>query len=328
MIKFITLLLIACSFGVHAAIPVSGSFEATQTCPAYVSKNKKTNPDNLIVRPNQQYPMKEINRNPPEWVRIEFPEVRHALRWVKANCGIMEFNERDTNSCDDNAGMADSYVLALSSQSGFCETYGFEAGKPECRKLTKDSYQANHLTLHGLWPNQNNCGQNYGYCGVKPRANHCDYIPLDLSNDVSIELKKLMPSYNYGSCLERHEWYKHGTCQTLGADDYFSLAMRLTMEMDTSLFGRYLTAHKGETVKLSVLRELIAKDFGKNNAGKIYLGCKEGKLVDVFIELPALIPFNESLDSLINKAPVYQYHDSCNNNVTISNFNKDSWFQD
>ncbi len=65
--------------------------------------------------------------------------------------------------------MADSHVLALSSQSGFCQTYGFEAGKPECLKLSKTSYQARHLTLHGLWPKLNSCGQRYGFCGVRPQ---------------------------------------------------------------------------------------------------------------------------------------------------------------
>lgn len=326
MIRLITLLFLGCSFAVHASILVNGTFEATQICPAYSSKNKKNNPDNLMVQPNQQYQLKEINKINPDWLRIEYTDHHSSLRWVKASCGTTEYIQRNTSNCDNNADLADSYVLALSSQSGFCETYGYEAGKPECRKLTKDSYQAKHLTLHGLWPNQNNCGQNYGYCGVKPRPNHCDYPPLNLNSNVSSELKKIMPSYNYGSCLERHEWNKHGSCQTLTPDNYFTLAMRLAIEMDQSVFGNYLTAHKGEKVKLSVLRELIAKAFGSNNAGKIYLGCKDGKLVDVFVELPSLIPFHESLDSLISKAPEYQYHDSCPTNVIISDFNKESWF--
>src|SRR5690606_35070211 len=108
------------------------------------------------------YKLKEINKNPPDWLRIEIPERHSDLRWVSATCGVYEYTERNTGNCDSRAGMADSYVLALSSQSGFCETYGYEAGKPECRKLSVESYQANHLTLHGLWPNQESCGLHYG----------------------------------------------------------------------------------------------------------------------------------------------------------------------
>lgn len=325
MIKFIALLLMLCSFNVIAK-PVTGTFQAIQSCPAYISKNSKTNPDNLMVEVNQSYTLKEINKSPPDWLRIEMPEHHNTLRWVSVHCGVTDYKERNSSTCDNNPGMADSYVLALSSQPGFCQTYGYEAGKPECLKLSKNSYQASHLTLHGLWPNQDSCGQHYGFCGVSPRSNHCDYSPLTFSTDVGTNLKKFMPSYNYGSCLERHEWNKHGSCQVLSNNDYFSLAMRLTKEMDDTGFGAFLTAHKGDTVKLGSLRDLISKDLGTKNAGKVYLGCKNGLLVDVFIVLPALIPFNESLVSLVNKAPDYKHRDSCPSNVTISNFNKESWF--
>jgi ribonuclease T2 len=325
MIKSITLFLLSCILNAHASQIVSGTFEATESCPAYMSKNSKSNPDNLMLQPGQHYQIREINKTPADWFRIEFPD-HHTLRWVNVSCGVVAVTEQDISHCSTDAGMADSYVLAMSSQSGFCQTYGYEAGKPECMKLSRNSYQANHLTVHGLWPNQEACGHHYGFCGVRPRANHCDYPPVDLTPVAAESLKKLMPSYQYGSCLERHEWNKHGSCQILTPDVYFTLAMRLTAEADQTVFGQYLTEHKGGSVRLAFLRELLATSFGKNNAGKVYLGCKNGILVDVFIQLPALIPLNESLNSLINKAPVYSDRDSCSNNVTISNFTKESWF--
>jgi ribonuclease T2 len=241
---------------------------------------------------------------------------------------LVSFNVYASNtvsgSCDSSAGMSDSNVLALSSQPGFCQTYGYEVGKPECRHLSKNSYQANHFTLHGLWPNQNACGQRYGFCGVKQLNNHCDYAPVDLSPDVSGRLRTMMPSYQYGSCLERHEWNKHGSCQILSADAYFSLAMRLTTEVDQSILGLYVTQNQGKTVQLVMLRDKIIEAFGKKNSEKVYLGCKNGVLVDIYIQLPALIPFDESLDSLIDKAPNYQYRDSCPKRVKISDFSKDT----
>ncbi|MCW8445079.1 ribonuclease T [Fluoribacter gormanii] len=230
------------------------------------------------------------------------------------------------DSCDTQAGMSDSYVLALSSQPGFCETYGYEAGKPECMHLSKNSYQAKHLTLHGLWPNQNACGQSYGFCGVEQKSRHCAYPPLNLSPPVSEHLKKMMPSYNYGSCLERHEWNKHGSCQILSADEYFSLAMRLTESVDNSVLGHYLTEHQGQKVPLTVLRKKVSQTFGKNNSGKVYLGCRNGILVDIYIQLPALIPFDEPIETLIEKAPDSQVHDTCPAKVMLSDFNKASWF--
>ena len=220
------------------------------------------------------------------------------------------------------SGMADSYVLALSSQPGFCETYGYEVGKPECLELSEHSYQANHLTLHGLWPNVEMCKHHYGFCGVQAKANHCDYPSLPLSSGVSNELKKLMPSFYYGSCLERHEWNKHGSCQILSADDYFSLAIRLAKEADESALGQYLTTHRGQTVKRSELRNAINQAFGEAQGRKVYLGCTHGILVDIYIQLPAVLSADDSLISLIEKAADESWRDLCGKKIKISHFNR------
>lgn len=326
MIKFIALLLLSCAFNLYALTPVSGTFEAIQSCSAYSSKKNKTNPGNLTLRIGTQYKIKEINKNPPDWFRIEMAEQHNALRWVNISCGSADYTPVDNKSCDPRAGLADSYVLALSSQPGFCETYGYEAGKPECRKLSKNSFQANHLTLHGLWPNQDRCGHRYGFCNTKPKSSHCGYPEVNLSVNVAENLKKMMPSYQYGSCLERHEWNKHGSCSLLTSDDYFTLAMRLATEANQSELGIYLSDHSGDVIKLSELRALISTTFGEENSDKIYLGCKDGRLVDIYVTLPALIPANESLGSLISKAPAYSSNDSCPSKIVISNFSKESWF--
>ena len=317
MIKIINLLLLV--FFCYNPVILANSFslKATETCQAYLSKNKHSNPDQLLLEPGVLYPILEANQPASDWLRVTIPS-HHTQRWVDSHCGIVQ---EDVNGrpCRDTGG-ADSHVLALSSQAGFCETYGFEAGKPECSHLSKDTYQANHLTLHGLWPNRNVCGQEYGYCGVSPRPNHCDYDPIAFSPEVGQQLKQLMPSFHYGSCLERHEWNKHGTCQILSPDDYFSLAMRLLTEMDSSVFGDYLTTHRGEQVSLSALRDKLNQAVGVSNRSKVYLGCKNGILVDVYIQLPALIVFDEPLFPLIDKAPEPYYHDSCPDKVKISAF--------
>ena len=114
MKKFISLLLLFCSLNLSALSAVSGTFEATQSCPAYMSKKHKTNPDNLHVQPSQIYQLKEINKNPPDWLRIEIVNDRKTLRWVSAQCGTTEYTEKKRGTCDNRAGMADAHVLALS----------------------------------------------------------------------------------------------------------------------------------------------------------------------------------------------------------------------
>jgi ribonuclease T2 len=323
MIKLVTLFIMMVSFNSYAINITGGSFQATQKCPAYVSKNSRSIVNSVMLQLNQYYPLKEINKPQPDWLRIEFPD--HKLFWVNAYCGEVHYKAQNSSSCS-NAGMADSHLLALSSQPGFCQTYGFEAGRPECVHLSKNSYQAKHLTLHGLWPNLDSCGQRYGFCGVRPRTNHCSYIPLDLSPTVDKNLKMVMPSYNFGSCLERHEWNKHGSCQALSVDEYFSLAIRLTKEVNESLFGQYLTAHTGQSVQLAHLRELLQQSFGTKNAPKIYLSCKNKVLVDIFIQLPALMPINDSLPSLLDNAPTNNSRDLCGGQFTISNFSTEAWY--
>jgi ribonuclease T2 len=304
------------------AIPVSGHFDATKTCPTYLSKNSKSNPGNISVQSGQSYVLKEINTSAPNWFRVEIAPQEQ--RWVDGRCGVADYMAQAPVSCSDK-NMADSYILALSSQAGFCETYGYEAGKPECMHLSSISYESSHFTLHGLWPNKDSCGQRYGYCNVKARANHCDYAPLALSSEVTNNLRIVMPSFNHGSCLERHEWNKHGSCQSHSADEYFSVAMRLTKEADQSALGEFIQGHKGDVVPLKALRQAIINAFGKENATKVYLGCKNKVLVDIFIHLPANLDENDTLMNLINTAPYSSTPDSCPAKVMISNFDKDSW---
>ena len=56
-------------------------------------------------------------------------------------------------------------------------------------------------------------------------------------------LGEIMPSVAEGSCLDRHEWYKHGTCQTdWNADQYFDTAVRLVKEFNDKGVADFLTS--------------------------------------------------------------------------------------
>lgn len=304
----------------YASIPVSGTLLAEQACPAYLSKNQKTNPDQVHLSPNRQYSLVEANRaNNPSWFRINVGGNTNPLRWVHKNCGQIS-SDRSAGNCHMQPGYADAYVLAMSWQPAFCQTYGFEQGKPECHRLNEKSYTATHFALHGLWPNQKACGTHYGYCQTNKRRRHCDYAELTFSAAVADELTKLMPSYAAGSCLERHEWNRHGSCQLLDLDAYFDLASQLTLQFDQSHFSQLVRKYAGGYVSLTQLKQAIQQDFGQPAVAKFYLGCQSGMLVDVWISLPAQPLLSMPLADLIDQAPAIDRHNRCPKEVYISDF--------
>lgn len=247
-------------------------------------------------------------------------DVHYSPPCADASCNQAYYLFQKATPCDNTPGLADSYVLALNWQPAFCESYGYEAGKPECEALKSDSYAASHMVLHGLWPNQTRCGVSYGYCGVNKESRACHYPPVSLSETVAKKLKQFMPSYAYGSCLERHEWNRHGQCQILPIDDYFLLAIKLNEQLNSSSFGMYLKNHVGQQIKLHDLKLAVDKAFGKDAQKKIYFGCKNGLLVDMYINLPALLPNDESLEELIEQASASSRSDGCPKQVRISDF--------
>lgn len=236
-----------------------------------------------------------------------------------AHSSIHPVNDSINKICDLHAGLADSNVLALSWQPGFCETHGFQVGKAECVHLSPKDWHFNHLVLHGLWPNQSACGINYAFCETQPRTNHCDYDPVILNTPADHELKQKMPSYAYGSCLERHEWNKHGTCQALSSSDYFSLASRLTDEANNTRLSEFLRDNQGEQVSLLQIEQVIKASFGQSGLAKVHLACKGKILVDIAIHLPAQLPFDATLQQLIDEAPAKRQAQGCPKLVKISN---------
>ena len=211
----------------------------------------------------------------------------------------------------------DSYKLAVSWQPAFCESH---RGKPECKITDVSVYQASNFTLHGLWPNKKECGTNYGLCGQYKQQvkSFCDYDPVKLSDATLKELGVVMPSVASGSCLDRHEWYKHGTCQTeWDADRYFATAVRLTKEFNGAGIAEFMQKNVGKTVATSEFFAVLNKTFGKNASKRFTLGCdKQGNLVDLFINLPKDIPDNVPLADLIQQAPE-SYGSRCGKRFTV-----------
>lgn len=197
------------------------------------------------------------------------------------------------------AGLADSNVLALSWQPAFCE---MKSSKTECKVSDPDVYQANNFALHGFWPNKKSCGYNYGQCGkgnVK-KKNHCDYKPLQLSDDFFNELGTYMPSAAHGTCLQRHEWYKHGSCQLeRNITEYYQMSIRLLKEFNESGIASYISKNIGKTIKAKDFFEIVDDSLGKNAHKRLKIKCYKNMLIDIYINLPKNVSEEDSLMELI-----------------------------
>jgi ribonuclease T2 len=173
-------------------------------------------------------------------------------------------------------GRFDYYVLALSWQPAFCE---FHSTTPECRSQNDKRYDATHLALHGLWPNvRGDSRHDYEYCGVareireKDRSrNWCEMPALGLSEESQKRLNPLMPGLQ--SCLERHEWFRHGVCSGLTADQYFEKATMLVERMAKTKLSTYIANNIGKRVSLGSLLSEFDKDFGEGSSRSLALLC-------------------------------------------------------
>lgn len=288
------------------AVQVSGSFIAQRSCPAYVSKNKKTNSDGAQISAGESYTAFEANKaDEPDWYHIRVSSANPVERWVSADCGSFQASGNGGGGTGggrcDIAGQSDGYVLALSWQPAFCES---KPDKPECSVNDPTVYQARNFTLHGLWPNKSACGTKYGYCGEVKRQpqRFCDYPEVPLDAATRNALAQVMPSVGAGSCLERHEWHRHGTCQTERSDDqYFDLAADLTRQFNESGMAYFMNRRIGQEVRTEEFLARLAAVLGSGARERVTLGCKDGLLVDVQINLSADIRSGADLDALISR---------------------------
>ncbi len=206
----------------------------------------------------------------------------------------------------------DSVVLAMSWQPAFCEE---KPDKPECKLaqfIAPDTFQAENFTLHGLWPNKNSCGQNYGFCGdvKKSESNFCNYPEVIISSQsVEKDLASVMPSKAAGSCLERHEWNKHGTCQPLDSSAYFNRAITLLKDFNQSKAGLLVRVFVNKSnLKKTELLQSLDDSFGPGASSRFIIVCKGDKLTEIQINLMATTldaktdESNLTIQNLINKS--------------------------
>lgn len=301
------------------------------------------------------------NTTNPQWLRVKTNAATSPLRWISGSCGqyltsvtnndlstpvsAMEPSQTTTasdikainrdslkeHSTKDQRqvshcqleGNFDSHVLALSWQSTFCELNGNR--KAECSDLNKtdESPLWQQFSLHGLWPNRKQCGTRYGYCStlkLQP-SDFCSYPEIELNASVRKNLEEVMPSARYGTCLERHQWWKHGTCRNQDPNDYFLLATQLTQTINASAWVKnFIHGNIGKQVTRQELNTSFDKSFGQGAHTKMSLECAKGLLSEIRINLPEVIKGSDSIPALLAKANKAG-KGSCPDTIIINNSN-------
>lgn len=186
----------------------------------------------------------------------------------------------------------DRYVLALSWQTGFCQSQYDRHHRPpaECGKDKAPTNKASYLTVHGLWPGLPNSIAARGVderrwmrfgCATRPVPNlpevrasrKCAAPETGLSLEMANRLNNVMPGSGGQSCLERYEYAKHGACFGFDPDAYFGTMVRLNDEIKESAIGKFLADNYGKTVSRDQFNAAIARSYGPQSVKAFKLTC-------------------------------------------------------
>ncbi len=174
-------------------------------------------------------------------------------------------------------------VLAFSWQPAFCER---AARKPECRSQEPGRYDANHFTLHGLWPQP---GNNI-YCGVSDQDVRTDksgrwdrLAELSLTPALLVSLNRVMPGVM--SQLHRHEWIKHGTCYAATPEVYYADSLALMDTINKSPVRQLFAANIGMRLDGDAIREAFDEAFGRGAGARLRISCKRDGNRELITEL-------------------------------------------
>lgn len=311
-----------------ASDKANGTFTAQRACDAFLSFNKGTNPGGVQLTAGAEYQVVEVNKKDDwTWIRVRVPDAQPEERWVPRDCGIagVTFGESGGNNSGTNSGnnngsggnqchtpnLADSYVLAMSWQAGFCEHTPAGKTKPECQAMERGELVVNHFTLHGLWPNKDSCGTNYNACGNQG---------LDLTDETIAQVAPWMPNFRYGTSFGSYEWQKHGTCQALDDDTYFLLAVGMVERMQACIIGRYVVDHLGSSFSTEEFFETMETELGQDAAARIRLRCGGGGyLQEVWLQLPKTFDDQTSVKDLLTgpKVSRSQRASGCGSSVKV-----------
>ncbi|MGD1698540.1 ribonuclease T2 [Dapis sp. BLCC M229] len=278
---------------------VNGNFTINNSCEAYTSIRKKTNP--VTVEQGKTYPVLGQNKEFGDYFYLKVDE---ESKWVNKNCG--QFNSAGQSKPEGNKtgvgcpdeGCAEKYVLAISWQPSFCQT---RRSKPECISQTEDRYDATNFTLHGLWPDK------LAYCGVSSedindskQRDWDDLPPLNLDEQTTSELDIVMPGKQ--SYLHRHEWIKHGTCDGRDEDTYYDISIDLLNEVNASQVQDLFAENIGKTITQSQIEAAFDNSFGEGAGESVRIRCKDGLISELQIKMRRPLVGEKLADVLVPRS--------------------------
>ncbi len=298
----------------QAAEPLTGYFIAFETCEAFQSKNRRTNPGDIRTEPRRAYDMIAINEAGGDFFQVRIPDAPvTSARWVSKTCGIHAVPVMDgpVPQITVPEGRAESTdnLLALSWQPAFCER---NPSRPECVALNGGELPeaGRRLSVHGLWPQPNGTF----FCGVPTMLVRLDTdrnwraLPApEVDAETRAALDAAMPGAQ--SLLDRHEWIKHGTCYFAkgGADEYFDDTLLVTDAINGSAVGAFLADRVGQQIETSDLRDAFDAAFGQGAGERVQVKCRgqDGRVLirEITITLRGQIDPATPVATLLAAAP-------------------------
>jgi ribonuclease T2 len=288
-----------------AQVPMSGTLAATRACPAYQSIHKQTNPGGVTLEPGHAYQITGKNKPEATHYQILVDGASPPQRWVEVACG--DVNSAGATPFGAAAGATPSgatratHVLALGWEPAFCLQHG---DKTECGNETGQSFDATHLSLHGLWPQP----RGKAYCGVaqdlKEADRNHDWSGLpepELSEATKKRLSAVMPGTQSG--LERHEWIVHGTCFAATADSYFNRAADLAEQVNASAVRELFAQNVGKSLSADAIQAAFDHAFGAGAGARVTVNCQgrgsERRIGELVVSLAGDVAGSAPISDLI-----------------------------
>ncbi|MFK7869338.1 MAG: hypothetical protein AB8B58_08870 [Roseobacter sp.] len=302
----------------RAMEPLEGWLIAQKACPAFQSKNKRTNPGNIALVPDTAYEMRGTNPPSRDWYQVVIPDAPgSSARWVETTCGDYVRTQAEAQTpakpvqpaAPRNSAEATDLLLALTWQPAFCER---RRHAPECKKLNNGALPvaSRYFSLHGLWPQP----RSAVYCGVSPKVQRQDkerqwhLLPApQLDSDTAARLTTAMPGAE--SFLDRHEWIKHGTCffGTGQGDEYYDDSLYVLDTINRSRVGEAMAAHLGRYMHAADLRKAFDRSFGAGTGARVEVICTDDQnrrlIQEMRVGLKGQITPTADVGALIRAAP-------------------------
>ncbi|MCW8966549.1 MAG: hypothetical protein OQK82_07680 [Candidatus Pacearchaeota archaeon] len=271
-------------------IPMETHFAAYRECEALPNiRNKNNNPGYIKLELGRVYEVLEKDSYTASHYRLKIEEANPKQRWVDVGCGTLA----------QVSHVEDAYLFSAYWLPSYCEN---NKDKYECKLQHPERYDANNLTLHGLWPQPH---ANV-YCGVQDYQVELSEVGdwvnlpiLDLSMDHRENLATYMPGV--ASSLQRHQWTKHGTCYTNKPDTYFDHSLKLLLDLQASGLNDLFRENIGQEITLEQVQALLDEKLGEGAGQRVAMKCEDNLVTELWMSLKGNLA-TDDLETLVNNA--------------------------